>query len=271
MPFSSCLKYFGGKGKGISQLLNFFPSNWSNRCYVEPFAGSLSVFFNVAPKTAILNDMDEDLANFWEVVSGIFPDDYDAFTKLLKSSVYSIKFILDCEEELSHKTDGDPIIKPLRALIYYLRNRMSFSGFETLTDIIPNRNILHENLEEWHSFFENADVRIWHKDFREVFDRLDKSSNKWTPKFIYCDPPYVTAGTSYKHSFTEQDHLDLYEKLHKCKYDWVLSYDKHKLIEDLYRDYTIVPAKWFYSCAGGNTEQKEELIITNTVDGVDEI
>ena len=253
-------------------MLPFFPINWSNRCYIEPFCGSLSVFFNVNPKSAVLNDANKELVNFWVVVSD--PLFYEGFLNLLKRSVYSIEYINKLNKSIECKTDTNNVMYICkRALLYYLKNRMSFSGFneDKPSDIVPNRNILHANLDKWHSYFENADVRIWHKDFREVFKRIETTSDKWVKKFIYCDPPYVKAGSAYKHLFEEQDHRDLSDCLHKTKFEWVLSYDENPLIRELYREYKIVPIQWHYSCAGGNTIQKPELLITNRMDNLCEV
>lgn len=79
---------------------------------------------------------------------------------------------------------------------------------------------------------------------------------------VYCDPPWVTAGTRYEHSFTENDHMDLRDilasRFHSATI--VLRYDDHPLIWDLYKD------NWYIIEAASRTQSnsvKGELWITN--------
>ena len=266
----------GGKYKGVPQLLQHFPLNLTDWQYIEPFAGGLVVFFNVKPKSAVLNDVDLNLTNFWWVLS---PESglYDRFVEsCCKRGIYDVEYLLLLEKSIpTMKQDSDEQ-RIARAKLYYLANRMSFSGVKftdlsKLSEIIPHRNKLHENLDIWHTAFEEADVRIWHKDFRDVFDRYKKSSDKWTKKFFYCDPPYVVGGEYYDNGFTVKDHEDLAQCLYECTHDWVLSYDDTEKTRERYEGYYIKEASWFKSVAGGNTEQKPELIISNREGSIYEV
>lgn len=272
---TSCLKYFGGKYRGISQLLPRFPTDWSKRWYVEPFVGSAVVFFNVAPKMALLNDLNGDVANFWIVVSD--PEMYEKFSKLFKRAIYSIEYINYLEDMVIYNKnqDGDDC-KIYRALAYYIKNRISFSGFDEssgrIDDILPSNNSLDENLNEWHKYFEGNDIRIWNKDYKIVFDRLENTvGNKNIKKFIFLDPPYYEAGGAYKFFFKDEDHIQLAEILRSCPFEWGITYDDNQFIKDLYNGFQISPLKWFYSATGGKTDQKSEIYITNMKSAMYEI
>lgn len=55
----------GGKGRFIDEILSYLPST---RTYVEPFAGSATVFFNKEPSPAeVLNDINNDIVTFYRV------------------------------------------------------------------------------------------------------------------------------------------------------------------------------------------------------------
>jgi DNA adenine methylase len=52
---------------------------------------------------------------------------------------------------------------------------------------------------------------------------------------IYCDPPYwEQGGALYKHSFGPAEHIRLANALRECQNPWVLSYDDHPAIHELY-------------------------------------
>ncbi len=60
------LKWAGGKGQVLKQYSPLFPAAW--RTYFEPFLGGGAVFFHLAPNTAVLSDINEDLINAYVVV-----------------------------------------------------------------------------------------------------------------------------------------------------------------------------------------------------------
>ena len=52
---------------------------------------------------------------------------------------------------------------------------------------------------------------------------------------IYADPPYYDQGAAcYSHAFYDADHVKLSRLLKNTKHNWVLSYDDHWRIRDLY-------------------------------------
>jgi len=54
---------------------------------------------------------------------------------------------------------------------------------------------------------------------------------------MYLDPPYVLAGGMYRHGFSEADHCRLKDVLWRTRHRWVLSYDDHPLVRELYSDW----------------------------------
>jgi DNA adenine methylase len=59
------IKWAGGKSNEIKYIKNTIPE--FNR-YIEPFFGGGAVFFNLQPKQAIINDISEDLTNFYKAI-----------------------------------------------------------------------------------------------------------------------------------------------------------------------------------------------------------
>jgi site-specific DNA-adenine methylase len=83
------------------------------------------------------------------------------------------------------------------------------------------------------------------------------------PAIVYLDPPYVKAGKSCYHE-GEFDHARLAAALRECPHPWVLSYDGHPLIHELYAFADIKSRKLdsTLSHAPGRDTYRTELIIT---------
>jgi len=101
-------------------------------------------------------------------------------------------------------------------------------------------------------------------DFEVLMRRYDKPDG-----FIYLDPPYVELGTKlYDNSFGDDEHMRLRDVLADMKALWLLSYNDHPLVRELYTNYPIMEASWSYNMTAGKTATNvcrdgAELIITN--------
>jgi DNA adenine methylase len=83
--------------------------------------------------------------------------------------------------------------------------------------------------------------------------------------FIYLDPPYYEKGAQlYKHNMSPEDHEDLATRLQACKAQWLLSYDDHPRIRELYDWAQIEPVFVKYSNAVCKTDKRpknQEIVI----------
>jgi DNA adenine methylase len=74
-------------------------------------------------------------------------------------------------------------------------------------------------------------VRVTHLDFEELVKATGSC-------LLYPDPPYYDKGNDlYQCGFTEEDHVRLRDALCDTEHAWVLSYDKHERVEELYRGF----------------------------------
>lgn len=62
---NTLIKWPGGKGREFKYIKNLIPD--FNR-YIEPFFGGGAVFFNLEPKISAINDLSEDLINFYKQI-----------------------------------------------------------------------------------------------------------------------------------------------------------------------------------------------------------
>ena len=80
------VKWAGGKRQILSRIKDYIndaiseDTNQTFR-YIEPFLGGGAVFFDLAPQKAIINDLNSDLINAYQVIKS---DEYLELIKLLK-------------------------------------------------------------------------------------------------------------------------------------------------------------------------------------------
>jgi DNA adenine methylase len=109
---------------------------------------------------------------------------------------------------------------------------------------------------------------VRNEDFAGVLDTLTPRS------FAYLDPPYYVQGPNlYKHSFTEVDHARLATLLRSAAFDWLLSYDDHPRVRDLYSWASIESIEMVPSIgtASASRGRKRELLIRPASPRVGEI
>lgn len=63
---SPFLRWAGSKRAVLGQLLRAFPEKFHT--YIEPFAGSACIFFKIDPQRAVLNDLNRELIETYEIV-----------------------------------------------------------------------------------------------------------------------------------------------------------------------------------------------------------
>jgi DNA adenine methylase len=60
------VKWVGGKRQIIDEIITYVPDSFST--YYEPFLGGGAVLFELQPKKAVVNDVNEELMNIYEVI-----------------------------------------------------------------------------------------------------------------------------------------------------------------------------------------------------------
>ena len=81
--------------------------------------------------------------------------------------------------------------------------------------------------------------------------------------FFYLDPPYYAAGPQlYQFAFTHDDHIRLARLLRRESRPWLLSYDDHPVIYDLYAGWSRIE-KLEVGCSINGCNRKQELLISN--------
>lgn len=224
----------------MKRLLNYAGSKWSmsqtiielmpeHKAYLEPFAGSLAVFFN-KDKCVLetINDIDGRLVNMYEQIR-IHPEE---LANLCDFTLYSRK-----EFENSLEVSSDQLEDARRMMV---RCWFAIGGMVTRDSF--KRNISWNgpyNTFEWNDVprrIIEASRRL--KDAQiECKDALDLiQENNRNDVLIYADPPYLgktRTSKQYLNEYSEEQHIQLLEVLNDHKGPVLLSgYDS-----DIYQQY----------------------------------
>jgi len=207
------LRRLGNKQAIAQDIIKYFPEH---KIYVEPFFGAGGMFFN-KPKVKynIVNDLDSEVFNLFQVVISKKEDLEDTFSKM---PIH--KDLLDYWQK---NEETEPIKKALRFIFLSNFTIMgSGNGLRIGASAGTNKNFFYENIDKTFKMVEN--VQFNNTCFRKFIpamsldDRSGKGESNQT--FIYCDPPYLGTNDNYSNSFTEQDSIDLFDTLQAtgCKF-----------------------------------------------------
>ena len=267
------VKWAGGKRQILDKLKQYVPSKYD--CYYEPFVGGGALFFELAPKKAVINDSNKELMNVYKVLC-----DHDKYTKMCKvlnqyEANHSEKFYyeirnMDKEKNFNRLSDYKKAARTL-----YL-NKSCFNGLYRVNskgqfNVPFNKNKKvntydGENLLTIHMHLNMNDITIENIDFEECVKNAKKGD------FVYFDPPY-DSDTHTFNSYTEEGFgkeeqrrlAKVFKELDERGVYVMLSNHNTLLINELYKDYNIniIEAKRSINSKGNKRGNVEEVIITN--------
>lgn len=251
--------YFGSKVKAIRSLKPYFPPfNRIDQYYIDPFMGSLILPFNLNPRSVILNDINNDLYNFWQCVK----NNAEELAKELEYVWVGENWYYEYQKRT------DPIGK---AVYFYIQHLTSHGYDDTSNKTFRHFHTIRyftKDFTAWKQWFDTrSSFTLWNMDFRKMFQLIARY-NLREYYVIYCDPPYFKQGINYNASFSEQDHIDLSNILHSLKdkpnIHIFLSYDDLEFIRNLYKDFYITSIAFNVGSGKIRGEKDyQELLISN--------
>lgn len=245
MKTKSPLPYFGSDAavaRELGALLDHC------RHVTIPFAGGLSILPYLRAAAVVASDIHGDVINFYRHASGRHGQEKQQ------------ELLAMCQATLSHPQELDDAMALLRgdsrtnalhrAWAFWAacwigrkvkggsRNMGGSPSVRRTPEGGSNATRIKsaaKDLQEWMRQFARCEFQASH--YREVLehaaDRRDCG--------IYIDPPWVTAGRNYLHSFTESDHRDLAMLLRRfTSTTVVVRYGDEPLVRELYSDWKIV-------------------------------
>ncbi len=212
----SPLKTHGGKSYLAERIVDLMPDH---TCYVEPYAGGLSVLLAKDPEgvSEIVNDIDGDLTNFWRVIRD--EKAFASFQRSVEAIPFSEQEWHDARTGMCHPYHamGEPSVP--RALDFFVYCRQSLAGrgvsFAPASTTRTRRG-MNEQASAWLSSVEWLPmvharlkrVMVLNRPALSVIRQHDGPGT-----LFYLDPPYLaetrTAPQVYAHEMDERDHDEL--------------------------------------------------------------
>ena len=268
------VKWAGGKRQIMDKLKQHVPDNFNT--YYEPFVGGGALFFEIAPKKAVLNDYNTELMNIFECIK-----DENKFEKLLKEldhheTYHSEEYYYEIRNIDRDRKKFSKLSEYKRAARTIYLNKACFNGLYR----VNSKNEFNvpfgkktkvntyegQNLGIIHCILNFNDIKLISTDFEAAVKDAKKGD------FIYFDPPYdsdTDTFTSYtEEGFGKEEQRRLakvYKELSNRGCYVMLSNHNTKLVRELYRDFNIhiIEAKGNINANGKKRGKVEEVIITN--------
>lgn len=225
------VSYYGGKQSMVKHLLTMIPPH---KLYTEPFLGGGALFWSKKPSPAeVINDLDDNIVNFYRVLQTNFDELYSMVHSTLHSRSHhtAAKYVLKEEPKKIKKShtyylgpDGSISTPTQRAWSFWVQTNMSYSskkfgGFaydrsEKTTQAIMNKRDRFK--QYYHERLRNVCIEC--TDAIKVIQSRDTETT-----FHYCDPPYFNSDCGHYGGYTEQDFEALLQTLSKVKGNFLLS------------------------------------------------
>lgn len=241
--FRSPLRYPGGKTciyKFMTSLLEENDMVGTN--YAEPYAGgaglALRLMMDEYVNNIFINDLDPSIYAFWYVAINN-PDDLCRWIETVEINVQQWEKYKEVQR--NYKTAD---VLELAKSTFFL-NRTNVSGVisggpigglnqkgKYKIDVRFNKSELIKRLTDISRF--SSRIHLSNHDGLDFLSTIDKRSED---VFIYLDPPYYQKGSDlYMNAFKNEDHQALADKVHELHKNWIVSYDNHEFILNLFKN-----------------------------------
>jgi len=244
---SSVFGRVGGK-KLLKKTIvdDYFPEDYENMIYVEPFVGAGNILFYKNPSVKeIINDKDEDVVL---LLNGFKHYDGNKISKDINGKYDKASF--EKLKAFQPKSDYQKFIKKL------IMTKTSFFG-KGESYGVKTRPYISSNYG--HKYNDRLkDVIIKNEDYKKIIKKYDSDNT-----FFYLDPPYENSDNLYKHDTVSIK--ELFHLLDNIKGLFLMSYNDSDEARRLFKDYNIYEVKTKYADtqSGSQTRKKKELLISN--------
>lgn len=238
----SPLRYPGGKAKLSEWFVQLMRQNGiSGGHYIEPYAGGSGVALHLLIKGYVnsihINDFDRSVYLFWYHV------------------LYHSEKLIDLMMSTPVNMDSwyqqrDVFLNPEKynglecAFSFFFLNRTNRSGIIKGGVIGGKNQDGHYKIDARFNKGELVNrvkriaklapqIILTNLDSANLLDDLENTTD--SRSLIYLDPPYYQKGQQlYLNAYNDQDHNIIADKVRKLKTPWVITYDNHPRIKEIY-------------------------------------
>ncbi|MHB8360193.1 MAG: DNA adenine methylase [Thermoplasmataceae archaeon] len=194
----SLFRYYGGKFNQLKDIIAIMQEHIEAfDIVVDVFGGSGKVLLNIPNewrKSKVYNDLDDDLYVTFKVLQD--PVKRNALMKKLRLAFSHEKIFMEMRDS-RYQRDVETAFR----LIYLQTYSFMGDGRSFGRRYKGNRRMSRFTIE---NFVYVKDWTIENMDFKDIMKKYAK------PRVLfYLDPPYLSSGKKYKHSFTIEDLKDL--------------------------------------------------------------
>lgn len=224
------VKWSGGKGDELEKILPYIPDNYDT--YLEPFVGGGALFFRVNPEKAVINDVHNELIDFYKSIKSGHSNEIYSFMEQHpneEETYYQVRKTKP-ETELDNAKRFYYLRKTCyRGMLRYNKKgefNIPYGRYKTF-NFEDLKNTAYEDLLK--------KTEIFNEDFEYIFENYNNENN-----FMFLDPPYDSEFTDYGYcSFGKEEHKKLADCFKNTKIKCLMVIGKTKFIEELYKDYIV--------------------------------
>ncbi len=239
----SPLRYPGGKNcifPFVSKM--FYENGFIGTSYAEPYAGgsglALRLLFEGYVNHIYINDLDKSIYTFWLSILNR-PDEFCQWIKDVRISIANWNKYKNIQRNAENE-DAFELAKST-----FFLNRTNISGVikggviggqdqkgKYKIDARFNKQDLIYRIQRIASMKNRISLSNL-----DGLDFINKMNKKKEEIFIYLDPPYYLKGADlYMNFYSQADHKNLSKYVHKMQKKWMVSYDNHDFILNLYSE-----------------------------------
>lgn len=208
------VKYWGGKQQLADKIIAIIPEHL---CYNEPFFGGGAVFFKKpVSKIEVINDINDNMVNFYKTIKR----DFDKLYNEVDTTLYS-EWQYGEAKQMWQAGEGD---KVLRAWSVFVLSHQSFSGNMGNSWAFSDTANLATKFDKTKQMFDLRYVkRLEHVQIfcRDAINVIENTDNDTT--FHFVDPPYFNSDMGHYDGYTEADFKNLLETLQNVKGKFLLT------------------------------------------------
>ncbi len=266
------VKWVGGKRQLLPEIRKYIPKKITT--FYEPFVGGGAVLFDIQPRKAVINDINSELINLYQVVK----DDVEALIEDLAKHKNESAYFYEIRSLDRNPNTYKELTNVERASRIYYLNKTCYNGlfrvnqagqFNSPFGRYKNPNFTNPiTLRAVSKFFNESNIEFKSTDFEEALKGIRKDA------FVYFDPPYDPVSdsanfTGYaKGGFDRDAQIRLKRScdiLNQRGVKLLLSNASTDFILDLYKDYKIeiIQAKRAINSNGDARGEVDEVLVRN--------